>query len=560
MSPLGALPPHSKVRHAEAMNPETEIQEPTLIDQLLDEQRSLSAVERFSQRHGDMDQPLQQKYYRDLLPANPPGPGQQYAFEVNLDTCSGCKACVAACHSLNGLDEGESWRNVGLLLTTNGEGYQRTVTTACHHCVDPACMNGCPVLAYDKDPSTGIVRHLDDQCIGCQYCVLKCPYDVPKYSERLGIVRKCDMCSNRLAASEAPACVQSCPNEAIRITVVDQQAARDQYQTSGTKNQDANSFLPTSPAPEYTLPTTLYHTRSAMPAGVVAGDDGSLTPQHAHWPLIFMLVLLQAGTGCFLVAAALVYGAQSENIWLLTVAGAAWTLTGLFASVFHLGRPMGAWRIFLGWKKSWLSREAMVFGMFGGLAATVPAIPFIKKLSFLPPIPPIIEANLLAMAAMAGLAGTFASIMLYHDTRRAYWQFILTFTRFSSTMLVLGLATALAVNASPEHTRSMATLLGLCSIGKLIWELSLTRRWLGKNRGALYRSARLLSEPLGVQYRSRVALLIMGGAVIPSLMLLGNIHPALGALAVLLLTGSELIERYLFFTAVSPDKMPGGPW
>ena len=46
----------------------------------------------------------------------------------------------------------------------------------------------------------GIVRHSADACIGCQYCVLKCPYDVPKYNARLGIVRKCDMCHSRLAA------------------------------------------------------------------------------------------------------------------------------------------------------------------------------------------------------------------------------------------------------------------------------------------------------------------------------------------------------------------------
>ena len=85
-------------------------------------------------------------------------------------------------------------------------------------------MNGCPVLAYEKDPETGIVRHLDDQCIGCQYCVLKCPYDVPKYSTELGIVRKCDMCHSRLAEGEAPACVQACPTEAIRITIVNTEA------------------------------------------------------------------------------------------------------------------------------------------------------------------------------------------------------------------------------------------------------------------------------------------------------------------------------------------------
>ena len=54
-----------------------------------------------------------------------------------------------------------------------------------------------------------------------RYCVLKCPYDVPKYSESAGIVRKCDMCSSRLAADEAPACVQACPHEAISIRIVD---------------------------------------------------------------------------------------------------------------------------------------------------------------------------------------------------------------------------------------------------------------------------------------------------------------------------------------------------
>ena len=92
-------------------------------------------------------------------------------------------------------------------------------------------MNGCPVKAYEKDPVTGIVRHLDDQCIGCQYCVLTCPYEVPQFNSKRGIVRKCDMCSDRLAASEAPACVQSCPNQAITIQIVDKSRALEDAQT-----------------------------------------------------------------------------------------------------------------------------------------------------------------------------------------------------------------------------------------------------------------------------------------------------------------------------------------
>ena len=169
----------------------------TLIDDLLSEQRELTAVETFSRAHDAEN--VRGLLYRELLPATPPAPGQQYAFEVNLDLCSGCKACVSACHSLNGLDEGETWRGVGLLVDAPNaydakrraqRGFQQNVTTACHHCIDPACLNGCPVLAYDKDSTTGIVRHLDDQCIGCQYCVMMCPYEVPQYSKARGIVRK----------------------------------------------------------------------------------------------------------------------------------------------------------------------------------------------------------------------------------------------------------------------------------------------------------------------------------------------------------------------------------
>src|SRR5438093_2041557 len=218
----------------------------TLIDQLLAEQQTLTAVERFARLHEHNGAPAQEKFYRDLMPAGNPRAGEQYAFVVELDKCSGCKACVSACHSLNGLDEDETWRTVGLLV--GGDAVQQHVTTACHHCVDPACLNGCPVLAYEKDAITGIVRHLDDQCIGCSYCVLKCPYEVPQYLPARGIVRKCDMCSDRLAVGEAPACVQACPNEAIRITVVAQREITEQFAESCEVGASRSSCDTLSPA------------------------------------------------------------------------------------------------------------------------------------------------------------------------------------------------------------------------------------------------------------------------------------------------------------------------
>ena len=194
------------------------------LEMLLQEQSSLQTpVGQFSEQHDRLATQSKASFYQQLLPISKPKVGEQYAFRVELDKCTGCKACVSACHSLNGLDEDETWRDVGTLSGGCGDqAYSQNVTTACHHCVDPACLNGCPVLAYEKDAETGIVRHLDDQCIGCQYCVLKCPYDVPKYSKKMGIVRKCDLCHSRLAVGEAPACVQACPTEAITVQIVNQ--------------------------------------------------------------------------------------------------------------------------------------------------------------------------------------------------------------------------------------------------------------------------------------------------------------------------------------------------
>src|SRR5262245_44953052 len=119
----------------------------TPIDHWLAQQQDLTAVERFAQKHQSTDTGT----YRALVPLRAPAAGEQYAFEVDLDRCTGCKACVTACHSLNGLDGDESWRAVGML---HGDSRRQTVTAACHHCLEPACMNGCPAKAYTKDPVT----------------------------------------------------------------------------------------------------------------------------------------------------------------------------------------------------------------------------------------------------------------------------------------------------------------------------------------------------------------------------------------------------------------------
>ncbi|MGL5097819.1 MAG: 4Fe-4S dicluster domain-containing protein, partial [Planctomycetia bacterium] len=300
-----------------------------LIAALLSEQRDLTAVERFSRRHAELQSPAAAPLYRDLIPLTHPGPGEQYAFEVDLDACSGCKACVAACHSQNGLDEDETWRSVGLLVGgTSALPVLQHVTTACHHCLEPACSIGCPVNAYEKDPVTGIVRHLDDQCIGCQYCTLACPYEVPKYNHGKGIVRKCDMCRDRLAADEAPACVQACPNQAIRITLTSVDVVR--------RDAEATVFLPGAADPGLTLPTTVFKTKKPTPRNLLPADYWDVRLQHGHPSLSAMLVLTQASVGAF-AAQVFTAGAAPRHALVGSLTALALGVVGLVAATSHLG-------------------------------------------------------------------------------------------------------------------------------------------------------------------------------------------------------------------------------
>jgi len=381
---------------------------PTLLERLLADQQELTAVEQFSQVYDEQASPAQARYYSSLIPATEPGPDQQYAFDVDLDACSGCKACVTACHSLNGLDETETWRDVGLLVGgTSTNPVMQHVTTACHHCLEPGCMTACPVDAYEKNPVTGIVKHLDDQCFGCQYCTLACPYDVPKYHKQKGIVRKCDMCSDRLSAGEAPACVQSCPHEAISIRIIDcEQVIED---------SEADRFLPAAPEPHITLPTTSYRTKRVFPRNLLPADYYSVSAQHPHWPLIIMLVLTQLSVGAFISGLVLERFLDETLIAAMrpvhSLIALVFGLLALASSTLHLGRPQYAYRAIIGLRHSWLSREIVAFGVFSKLAVIYAAGNWFG--------PAVLVENEFFQSwvgwsvAASGLLGVFCSVMIY---------------------------------------------------------------------------------------------------------------------------------------------------
>ncbi len=507
-----------------------------LLEQLLREQQTLQTpVALFAKAHESRSV---RERFAHLIPLSKPEPGAQYAFEVNLDACTGCKACVAACHSLNGLDEDEAWRDTGLLLGTRRQPYLQTVTSACHHCVDPACAEGCPVLAYDKDPVTGIVRHLDDQCIGCSYCILKCPYDVPKFNLRRGIVRKCDMCQGRLAEGEAPACVQACPNEAIKIRLVKTEVVP----TSG-------SLLPGVHDSAYTRPTTTYVTARPVPETALPADAGRLDLDPGHPPLAWMLVLTQMSAGGLLGAALAPLPMPTAALTAALALG--FGLLGIALSVLHLGQPLKAWRAFLGWRKSWLSREILAFGSLpaGGAAMAV---------AWWLDLTPGFHLTLVATAT-AALIAVACSVMVYVDTRRPFWSLPQTSGKFFGTTALLG-ASLCAVVWSWHHL-SLATPALLLTITLRwtlsLWELSRHRQALSDEAHPWHRSARLLQSRLAVHVDLRGWLLILTGLVLPTLIAAGASAPWLLTLSLLLTCTSQLLERHHFFTTASGSKMPG---
>src|SRR5688500_1634730 len=147
--------------------------------------------------------------------------GEQYRFHFDMKKCIGCKCCVVACNEQNGNPASINWRRVGDIEGGFFPDATRAyLSMGCNHCLEPTCLSGCPVDAYEKDPVTGIVRHSADACIGCQYCTWNCSYGVPQYNPERGVVGKCDMCHGRLEMGQSPACVNACPEGAIQIEIV----------------------------------------------------------------------------------------------------------------------------------------------------------------------------------------------------------------------------------------------------------------------------------------------------------------------------------------------------
>jgi formate dehydrogenase iron-sulfur subunit len=151
-----------------------------------------------------------------------------YAVLVDTTRCAGCRNCEVVCAEAHGLPEPDLDEDVfarernpsetGLSVinrfeTDRGEFFAKR---QCMHCVRPACASACLTHAMAKT-SAGPVVWREPKCMGCRFCMVSCPFDMPKfeYNSAMPRIRKCDMCADRIAAGKQPACVENCPAEAL---------------------------------------------------------------------------------------------------------------------------------------------------------------------------------------------------------------------------------------------------------------------------------------------------------------------------------------------------------
>jgi formate dehydrogenase iron-sulfur subunit len=136
--------------------------------------------------------------------------------------CIGCKQCEQACADKNKLkyddavaaEDRQSDHKFTVVLT-KGDKFMRRL---CMNCLDPACASVCPVGALQKT-AAGPVIYEEDRCMGCRYCMVACPFGVPKYEwgKVLPRVQKCTMCPDRVNAGLPTACAEACPTGATKF-------------------------------------------------------------------------------------------------------------------------------------------------------------------------------------------------------------------------------------------------------------------------------------------------------------------------------------------------------
>jgi formate dehydrogenase iron-sulfur subunit len=498
-----------------------------------------------------------------LIPKRALEEGEQYRFHFNMTKCIGCRSCEIACNEQNGNPAEIHWRRFGEIEGGTWPNTQRSyLSMGCNHCLDAECVKGCPVEAYTKDPATGIVLHSADACIGCQYCVWNCPYSVPQFNPERGMVGKCDMCHGRLEDGLEPACVNACPESAIEIEIVNMAEWRKDY--TGAES-------PGMPAAGHTISTTRITLPESGALQLERVDLGHIQPEHAHLSLVFMTTLMQAVSGALIFE--LLDNSLSAIILLALVLIAS---VALGVSAMHLGRPAYAWRALKMWRRSWISREVLLYSLFfAGLSvlaglSIAGSLPASHLRSFINALPVVhlllLPASLQVIgwtAAILGVGGTVCSAYIYLVPARPAWNMIHTPLDFLLTTALLGSLLASVLQVAGDWVAGLAFAHSLClpnpSVNPPINPVFLSAALWFLNQ--IVRRVRLSFSRL---FERRASASLLGAESLQAILFSSFVLVALAAffafarldvVACLTAMIAVLLTRYLFFVSVVPLNM-----
>jgi len=486
--------------------------------------------------------------------------GEQYRFHFDATACVGCHCCEAACNEQNNNSADVKWRRVGEM--EGGEFPHVTQffnSMSCNHCIDPACLNGCPTESYIKFDN-GIVFHDDEACIGCQYCTWNCPYEVPVFNEDRGIVTKCHMCHEKLDNGETPSCVQACPAGAIEIEVV--------HKDTWIKyDMEKEGVAPELPDTSITKPTTRYTLPDKLP-DLTPADAHITKPAHGELPLVFMTVLTQMSVGGMF---ALFMGEILKFLGLSNLASGDFLLSmfiilpalvGLPLSALHLGRPLLAYKAMKNYKKSWLSKEALALGMFAGFGVFM-SFSYLFEYSFL-------KSIFLLGATIAGVYGIYAQSMIYRIKARPSWDRLSTTKRFLASgylgLILVSLVLSFQGYASSAMAILSMTLLVSAYQVLVIFEERVFYKYLSEKENNFYqlnKTKYLLENRFEMEVKTRYYSLILFAIVLPMISIVflanGSISSASTILTISLIGSfcSEILGRYLFYTSTVPLGLAG---
>jgi len=229
-------------------------------------------------------------------------------------------------------------------------------------------MDGCPSLAYTRDPLSGTVLLDRRKCIGCKYCQWNCPYDAPKYDSINMTIAKCNLCYTSLNQGGSPACSSACPTGALTFGPMSKPAVNTTYPW----------FPDTKLKPAIEFTSTQLRTLQIIPESERRLSKQEIHPKNISQEISLIIFSFLSVLSVATLITAFIQGTFSGNMISVTVL----FLAGI-VSLFHLGQKNRSWRALSNLKKSPLSREIAAFIIYFTLsvATTVFRLPLLLVIS-----------------------------------------------------------------------------------------------------------------------------------------------------------------------------------